>query len=87
LKLSGESFQVPGFGIDAETFTALPRSEGSSDLGIEMAIIVGGGNIFRGRAKNPFRSTRHRRLMGMWLRDQRTRAEDALEKQGVSRAS
>src|SRR6202163_2363629 len=50
LKLSGESFQgSQGFGIDAETVHSIAREvKEVSDLGIQMAIIVGGGNIFRG---------------------------------------
>jgi uridylate kinase len=50
LKLSGESFQgSQGFGIDAETVHSIAREvKEVSTLGIEMAIIVGGGNIFRG---------------------------------------
>src|SRR3984957_11279831 len=50
LTLSGESFQgSQGFGIDAETVHSIAREvKEVNDLGIEMAIIVGGGNIFRG---------------------------------------
>src|SRR6266853_137379 len=50
LKLSGESFQgSQGFGIDAETVHSMAREvKQVSDLGVQMAIIVGGGNIFRG---------------------------------------
>ena len=50
LKLSGESFQgAQGFGIDAETVHSIARDvKQVYDLGVQMAIIVGGGNIFRG---------------------------------------
>src|ERR1700738_507963 len=50
LKLSGESFQgSQGFGIDAETVHGIAREvKEVYDLGVQMAIIVGGGNIFRG---------------------------------------
>ncbi|HWF13877.1 MAG TPA: hypothetical protein VG272_09105, partial [Candidatus Acidoferrales bacterium] len=50
LKLSGESFQgSQGFGIDAETVHNIAREvKEVNDLGVQMAIIVGGGNIFRG---------------------------------------
>ena len=50
LKLSGESFQgSQGFGIDAETVHSIAREvKEVYDLGVQMAIIVGGGNIFRG---------------------------------------
>src|SRR3979490_765555 len=50
LKLSGESFQgSQGFGIAAETVHSIAGEvKQVSDLGVQMAIIVGGGNIFRG---------------------------------------
>src|ERR1700681_4547914 len=50
LKLSGESFQgSQGFGIDAETVHNIAHEvKEVYDLGVHMAIIVGGGNIFRG---------------------------------------
>ena len=50
LKLSGESFQGPqGFGLDAETVHGIAREvKEVNDLGVQTAIIVGGGNIFRG---------------------------------------
>jgi uridylate kinase len=50
LKLSGESLQGPqGYGIHAETVQAIAREvKEVKDLGVEVAIVVGGGNIFRG---------------------------------------
>ena len=52
LKLSGEAFadQRIGYGIDADIVSriALEVSEARRDLGVEIAIVVGGGNIFRG---------------------------------------
>ena len=51
LKLSGESLaeQDGGFGIDVEAIKYLAKEvlEGKN-LGVEMAIVIGGGNIFRG---------------------------------------
>ena len=51
LKLSGESLakQDGGFGIDVEAIKKLANEvlEGKN-LGVEMAIVIGGGNIFRG---------------------------------------
>lgn len=87
LKLSGESFQgSQGFGIDAETVHAIAREvKEVSDLGIEMAIIVGGGNIFRGtrqkslsidRATGDYMGMLATVINGLAL-------QDALEKQGV----
>ncbi len=50
LKLSGESLQGPqGYGIHGETVQAIAREVHEvSELGVETAIVVGGGNIFRG---------------------------------------
>ena len=50
LKLSGESFQGPqGFGIHGDTIREIAREvKEVHDLGVEVAIMVGGGNIFRG---------------------------------------
>ena len=54
LKLSGEAFADPsiGSGIDAAIVQQLAEevADARSDLGIEIAIVVGGGNIFRGMA-------------------------------------
>jgi uridylate kinase len=55
LKLSGESLQGPqSSGIHAETVHAIAHElKDVRDLGVEVAIVVGGGNIFRGtRQKN-----------------------------------
>ena len=87
LKLSGESFQGSlSSGIDAETVHAIAREvKEVSDLGIEMAIIVGGGNIFRGarqkslaidRATGDYMGMLATVINGLAL-------QDALEKQGV----
>jgi uridylate kinase len=87
LKLSGESFQGPhGFGIDAETVHSIAREvKEVSDLGIQMAIIVGGGNIFRGtrqkslsidRATGDYMGMLATVINGLAL-------QDALEKQDV----
>jgi uridylate kinase len=50
LKLSGESLSGPDdFGIHASTIQSISREvKDIHDLGIEIAVIVGGGNIFRG---------------------------------------
>jgi uridylate kinase len=50
LKLSGESLAGPlGSGIHAETIQGIAREvKGIQDLGVEVAIMVGGGNFFRG---------------------------------------
>jgi len=87
LKLSGESFQgSQGFGIDAETVHSIAKEvKGVYDLGVQMAIIVGGGNIFRGtrqkslsidRATGDYMGMLSTVINGLAL-------QDALEKQGV----
>ena len=50
MKLSGESLSGPDdFGIHAETIQGIAREvKEVHDLGVEVALIVGGGNIFRG---------------------------------------
>jgi len=53
LKLSGEIFAgaEAGFGIDAGAVTSLAKQvAGVQALGVEIAVVVGGGNIFRGVA-------------------------------------
>jgi uridylate kinase len=52
LKLSGEAFadRRIGFGIDFEVVQRIAEevTKARADLGVEIAIVVGGGNIFRG---------------------------------------
>jgi uridylate kinase len=50
LKLSGESLSGPeDFGIHAETIQGIAKEvKGVQELGVQVAIMVGGGNIFRG---------------------------------------
>ena len=51
LKLSGEAFADPaqGFGIDAGIVTSLAKQLAEiQSAGVEVAVVVGGGNIFRG---------------------------------------
>jgi uridylate kinase len=54
LKLSGEAFADTsiGFGIDAEVVARIAGEIGGTraELGVEMAVVVGGGNIWRGTA-------------------------------------
>jgi len=49
LKLSGESLMGSTFGIDAGVIQRLAAEiKQVHDLGVELALVVGGGNIFRG---------------------------------------
>jgi uridylate kinase len=87
LKLSGESFQGPqGFGIHGETIQAIARElKDVHALGVQVAIMVGGGNIFRGtrqKALSIDRATAD--YMGMLATVINGLAlQDALEKQGA----
>ena len=87
LKLSGESLQGPkGFGIHPETVAGIARElKEVSDLGVHIAIVVGGGNIFRGtrqKALSIDRATAD--TMGMLATVINGLAlQDALEKFGV----
>ena len=50
LKLSGEALQGKlGFGIDPQVLESIARQvKEIKDLGVEVTVVVGGGNIFRG---------------------------------------
>src|SRR5436309_9703976 len=53
LKLSGEALAGPrGFGLDAEKVAEITTEIADvHELGVEVAVVVGGGNIFRGVAE------------------------------------
>ncbi len=87
MKLSGESLQGPqGASIDAETVARVAAElKEISDIGVQVAIMVGGGNIFRGtrqKALSIDRATAD--YMGMLATVINGLAlQDALEKQGA----
>src|SRR5262245_49009569 len=56
LKISGESLAGPmGYGIHGETMQAIARElKEVHELGVEIALVVGGGNIFRGARQKGF---------------------------------
>ncbi len=86
LKLSGDAFSPPGapFGISTESTALLARQ--LSDvvgLGVQTAVVVGGGNIFRGR-QAPGIDRARGDYMGMLATVMNALAlQDALEKIGV----
>lgn len=86
LKLSGESLQGPqGFGIHAETVVNIAREiKEVNELGAQVAIMVGGGNIFRGTRQKSLAIDRATAdYMGMLATVINGLAlQDALEKQG-----
>src|SRR5215468_9434459 len=87
LKLSGESLQGPqGFGIHGETLDSIARElKEVHDLGVQIAVVVGGGNIFRGARQKGFEIDRATGdYMGMLATVINAMAlQDALEKVGV----
>lgn len=60
LKLSGEAMAgTNGFGIDYDTVVEICRSiKKCSDLGVDVGIVVGGGNFWRGRSSGKMDRTR-----------------------------
>src|SRR5881398_837564 len=87
LKLSGESLQGPqGFGIHVETIQAIAKElREVQALGVQVAIMVGGGNIFRGGRQKGFEIERATGdYMGMLATAINALAlQAALEKEGV----
>jgi uridylate kinase len=87
LKLSGEALQgTLGYGIDSDVLISIAsRIKEVKSMGIEIAIVIGGGNIFRGIAgstKGMDRASAD--YMGMLATVINALAlQDALEKQGV----
>ena len=87
LKLSGESLMGrTGYGIDEEVLQRYAREVRSvSEMGGEVAIVIGGGNIFRGVTSATKGMTRaHADYMGMLATMINAMAlQDALEQLGV----
>ena len=87
LKLSGEALcQDTGFGIDTQILSGIADElKEISEMGVELAIVIGGGNIFRGlsgSAKGMDRATAD--YMGMLATVLNAMAlQDALESKGV----
>ena len=86
LKLSGESLQgSQGFGIDGQTVSDIAKElREVHELGVQVAIMVGGGNIFRGARQKGFEIDRATGdYMGMLATVLNGLAlQDALEKAG-----
>ncbi|HXT25770.1 MAG TPA: UMP kinase [Candidatus Eisenbacteria bacterium] len=87
LKLSGESLQGPqGYGIHGETLQSIAKElKEVHDLGVQIAVVVGGGNIFRGGRQKGFEIDRATGdYMGMLATVINAMAlQDSLEKVGV----
>src|ERR1700692_2583749 len=87
LKLSGESLQgTQGSGIHAETVARIAGElKEINDIGVQVAIMVGGGNIFRGTRQKSLAIDRatadYMGLLGTVING--LALQDALEKQGA----
>ena len=86
LKLSGEALLgSKEFGIDDTVLRSYARAiRGAHDLGVEVAIVIGGGNIFRGINANAGMKRAHADYMGMLATMMNAMAlQDALEQAGL----
>jgi uridylate kinase len=87
LKLSGEALAGNlGYGIDPDIIRAIAvEIRGVVDLGVQVAVVIGGGNIFRGVAASSMGMDRASAdYMGMLATVMNSLAlQDALEKAGV----
>lgn len=87
LKLSGEALAgKQGYGIDPDVIRSIATEiQGVVDLGVQVAIVIGGGNIFRGIAASSMGMDRASAdYMGMLATVMNSLAlQDALEKVGV----
>lgn len=87
LKLSGEALAgEQGYGIDPDVINGIAAEiKEVSALGVEVAVVIGGGNIFRGLAASSKGMDRASAdYMGMLATVMNSLAmQDALEKQGV----
>ena len=87
LKLSGEALAgEQGYGIDPDVINGIAAEiKEVSNLGVEIAVVIGGGNIFRGLAASSKGMDRASAdYMGMLATVMNSLAmQDALEKQGV----
>jgi uridylate kinase len=88
LKLSGEALSGnQGYGIDPEVISGIASEiKEVVDLGVQVALVIGGGNIFRGLAASSKGMDRASAdYMGMLATVMNSLAmQDALEKQGVT---
>jgi uridylate kinase len=88
IKLSGEAFMDGslGYGIDADVVSSIAeRLSEVQGMGVQLALVVGGGNIFRGDAASARGMDRVTAdYMGMMATVMNALAlQDALEKKGV----
>lgn len=85
LKISGEALAgAKGFGLDEDTIGRITDEiKKCTQIGVEMAIVVGGGNFWRGRSGKHMDRTRADH-MGMLATVINSLAlQDALEQRGI----
>ena len=85
LKLSGEALSGDkGFGLDVETVTEICKGiKQAHDLGAEIAIVVGGGNFWRGRSSGEMERTRADQIGMLATTMNALAVADALEHLGL----
>ncbi len=85
LKLSGEALAGEAkFGIDLATVESVCKSvKVAKDLGVEIAIVVGGGNFWRGRSGGKMDRTRSDHMGMLATAINSLALQDALEAEGV----
>ena len=87
LKLSGEALMgEQGFGISSEMIEYVAEEvQSTMDIGVQMAIVVGGGNIFRGIAASSYGMDRtsadHMGMLATVINN--LALQDAMEKKGI----
>ena len=85
IKLSGEALAgEKGFGLDYPTVTSICKNiKDAYDLGTEIAIVVGGGNFWRGRSSGEMERTRADHIGMLATVMNALSVADALENMGV----
>lgn len=68
LKLSGEALSSPGNSFDPKILASLAKElKQVHELGVDLAIVVGGGNFIRGKMAEPWVSNVCRQtIWGCW---------------------
>ena len=78
LKLSGEAFGGGSLGVNPDVVGAIAREIAAASADVEIAIVVGGGNFFRGAELSQRGMDRGRAdYMGMLLSMQRLNAVES----------
>ncbi len=86
LKLSGEALAgARGFGLDVETVQSICEGiKQAHDLGVQIAIVVGGGNFWRGRSSGEMERTRADQIGMLATTMNALAVADALEHLGLA---